>query len=437
MIDSTEIAAPRLLARKILFPGGLAMALSLAGDLTLYAVLPAYAAGLGISLAAVGVLLSANRLIRLVSNPLVGALADRFNRRRLVLLGLTTGVFSTLLYSAADGFWLFLLGRLLWGISWSILYIGLYAMVLDVTGPSERGWSSGLLQTFYFAGLAVNPLLGGILSDRLGFDQAMLVCAAIQGLGLLAALLFLPDTHPAPAEAGPVAAGAASPGVRPVGERLRALVRRDLRERLLFFRDKETLAANGLYMLTLFIGDGIIMSTITLYLQQRYGDQIPFGGAGLLPIAALPVAAAGGLLIALRAVISAGGAPFAGRLADRAGARWGAAGAGAALTVAGCVLLGLDGSFWIVLGGIGLASFGSGMLMAVLPVIVSGAGGAKSGFSLGLLITSGDVGCAVAPLVSYAVLGVLSLSQIYLISAALLAAGGLLAWAGRGRRGRR
>ncbi len=100
------------------------MMLSLAGDLTLYAVLPAYAASLAISLAAVGVLLSANRLVRLASNPLVGLLAGRVSRRRLFLSGLTTGIASPLLYILARDFVFFLLGRLLWGISWSMINIG-------------------------------------------------------------------------------------------------------------------------------------------------------------------------------------------------------------------------------------------------------------------------------------------------------------------------
>lgn len=105
-----------------LAPAGLAMALSLAGDLTLYAVLPAYASSLGIGLATLGILLSANRIIRLISNPLVGYLADRFNRRTLVLIGLSLGVLSTLLYVVPHGFGAFFFGRILWGISW-LFYI--------------------------------------------------------------------------------------------------------------------------------------------------------------------------------------------------------------------------------------------------------------------------------------------------------------------------
>ncbi len=99
--------------------------------MTLYAVLPAYAFSLAYDLATIGVLLSANRLVRLGSNPVVGLLLSGARRRGFVLAGLGLGALSTLLY-------------LLPG--------------------------SGL----FLAGLVVNPLLGGFLSDQVGFAGALL-----------------------------------------------------------------------------------------------------------------------------------------------------------------------------------------------------------------------------------------------------------------------
>jgi len=415
-MEATIAAQSRRKQWKLLFPAGFAMALSLAGDLTLYAVLPAYASSIGLSLATLSVLLSANRLIRLVSNPLVGLLADRFNRRRMVLTGLTTGVLSTLLYVLAHGFWVFLIGRLVWGISWSILYIGIYCMVVDVTNDQDRGWGSGILQTFYFFGLMLNPVIGGFLADQFGFLTALLACTAIQVVGLASALLFLPNTRPAGQPHKPLRLNFSfARAWQTVAGRARSL------SHTWFAQNKEILSANYLYLLTLSIGDGFIMSTITLYIKQRYGDGVAFGQA------ILPVATVGGALIALRAAVSAGAAPLAGNWARDAAARWIITGWGTLVAIAGCVLLSMGSSFWIILLGIVLASFGSGMLMAVLPVIVSTVAGKQSSLSMGILTTSGDFGCAIAPLVSYALLNRLSLSQLYLISAVLLVTGGMLA----------
>jgi MFS family permease len=418
MMEATKAASARRVQWSVLFPAGFALALSLAGDLTLYAVLPAYATGIGLSLGTLSVLLSANRLIRLISNPLVGLLADRFDRRKMFLTGLTTGVISTIFYVLAKGFWAFLLGRLLWGVSWSILYIGIFCMVVDVTDDQDRGWGLGILQTFYFFGLMLNPIIGGLLADQFGFFTALLVCAAIQAVGLVCALFFLPTTHPT--------GQATKPERKPLQfsfsktwQTVTAWIRSLSRD--WFIRNKEIISANYLYLLTLFIGDGFIMSTITLYIKQRYGTGISIGQM------VVPVATVGGVLIALRAAISAGAAPLAGNWSKNAGARWIITVWGTLCAIAGCVFLSIGSNFGMILLGIVLASIGSGMLMAVLPVIVSTVSGAQSSLSMGILTTSGDIGCAIAPLVSYALLNSLSLSQLYLISAVLLVTGGALA----------
>ena len=179
---------------QVLLPLGIAMILSLAGDLTLYAVLPTYAATRAYDLATVGLLLSANRLVRLGSNPLAGLLYSNARRRGYVLAGFGFGTLSTLLYLLPGTGW-FLAGRLLWGISWSLIYIGGYCMLLDMTGVQDRGKGSGILQGFYFSGLAVNPLLGGLLSDHLGFANALIICAALSAVGFLSRLSLSARNH--------------------------------------------------------------------------------------------------------------------------------------------------------------------------------------------------------------------------------------------------
>ncbi len=80
---------------KVLLPLGLGTALSLMGDATLYTVLPTHAAEAGIALAAVGIILSANRFIRLFLNGPAGYAYDRSPRRRLFIPALFIGALST------------------------------------------------------------------------------------------------------------------------------------------------------------------------------------------------------------------------------------------------------------------------------------------------------------------------------------------------------
>ena len=122
---------------RLLLPLGTAIGLSLAGDSTLYAVLANQTAVVGISLGSVGILLGANRLIRIPGNPLAGALYDNLGRRPLFLAGLLLGVVSTAAYGWAQGFWPMLAARLLWGIAWSLINVGGYAMVVDWSTPGK------------------------------------------------------------------------------------------------------------------------------------------------------------------------------------------------------------------------------------------------------------------------------------------------------------
>ena len=125
-----------LSSRRVLLPLGLAICLSLFGDLSLYAVLAGQADVVGLSLAAVGIMLGVNRLIRIPLNPLAGAFYDRFDRRRLFLLGMAIGSLSVAGFSIARGFWPFLLTRLGWGIAWTLINVGGMTMVLDVSTPA-------------------------------------------------------------------------------------------------------------------------------------------------------------------------------------------------------------------------------------------------------------------------------------------------------------
>ena len=68
---------------RVLLPVGIGTCLSLLGDASLYAVLPTRTIDAGVSVASVGILLSANRFVRLILNGPVGIVYDHWRHRRL------------------------------------------------------------------------------------------------------------------------------------------------------------------------------------------------------------------------------------------------------------------------------------------------------------------------------------------------------------------
>ena len=123
-------------AMRVLFAIGIGTCTSLLGDASLYTVLPTETAAVGVVLANVGILLSANRFVRLVLNGPLGMLYDRWPRRPLFLAALFLGALSTALYAYAQGLWPLLFARMLWGLAWAGIWVGGNTILMDVTPPT-------------------------------------------------------------------------------------------------------------------------------------------------------------------------------------------------------------------------------------------------------------------------------------------------------------
>ena len=398
----------------LLLPLGAAVALSLTGDSTLYAVLPNQIDVVGIDLAMVGVLLGANRLIRIPGNLLAGALNDRLGRRRLFLIGLFLGVLSTVSYSLAHGLWPLLAGRLLWGTAWALINVGGYTMVVDQSTPADRGRMTGFYQMAFMLGLAISPLLGGGLTDALGFRPALRICAAVSGIGLAVAFAALPETR--------------SPAHGPRRRLWSGTQRQQFAALVGAFQrlDRQILRADYLYLVTLFVSSGVLMSTISLYLKQRVGSGISLDGV------LIGVSSMGGMMLTLRALLGMLAGPLAGILSDWCRNRWWVVRGGILLGITGFVTLALWAGLWAVPVGVALVALSTGALASALAALVGDrATGSRQGMTIGSLATAGDIGSATGPLLAYALVSVLDLRWVYLLCAAVLASG-LFAAVGQG-----
>jgi MFS family permease len=400
---------------RLLLPLGTAMALSLTGDLTMYAVLANQIDVVGIGLGVVGLLLGVNRMIRIPGNLVAGALYDRSRRRRLFLVGLSLGIVSTLSYSLVRGFWPLLFGRMLWGVAWSLINVGGYTMILDRSTAADRGRMTGLYQMAFMLGLAISPILGGALTDALGFRQAVQICALVSSFGLVVALVALPETRPRDH-----IGSWSGRGMLDVQRLLHWT--RGLRE-----IDRQVLVASYVYFATLFVSSGVLMSTLGLYLERRWGADIAVGAA------VIGVASLAGVMLGMRALLGIVAGPVAGALSDRLGDRWPVARGGILLGTGGFLILAFLGSVGAVPTGVAAISIGAGALAATLAAVAGDiAEGERRGLTMGGLATAGDVGAALGPPLAYALAASLDLRWVYLFCAMVLASG-LVAAAGQGR----
>jgi EmrB/QacA subfamily drug resistance transporter len=98
-----------------------------------------------------------------------GRLADMFGRRRIFFIG--AGVFAT--FSVIGGFapdiWLLLAGRFTMGIGGAMMWPAILGMTFSLLPKSKAGLAGGLVLGSAGCGNAFGPLLGGFLTDTIGW----------------------------------------------------------------------------------------------------------------------------------------------------------------------------------------------------------------------------------------------------------------------------
>lgn len=163
---------------------GLATAFSLLGDQVLYSVLPVYYGALGITPIEVGIVLSANRWVRLLTNELAHRMVTFTNQRALFVGALGLGVVTTVAYVATSYFAVLLGARLAWGLAWSFIrHFGVQSLMQDVAA-TRVGRTMGVYNGISRAGSVAGLLGGAVLVDLYGFTAGLLMLALVSLLSL-------------------------------------------------------------------------------------------------------------------------------------------------------------------------------------------------------------------------------------------------------------
>ncbi len=384
--------------RAVVLPVCVGTGLSLIGDSALYTILPLNLGVVGITLTSVGIVLSINRIVRLFINTPMGILYDRWPRRRLFLPSLYLGALSTAIYALTTGIWPLLLGRVLWGIAWTGIWVGGNSIILDISADSDRGRWVGVYQAAFFLGAAGGALLGGLLSDLMGFRWTMGVGAGLTFLGAVFASVVLRETRliagvehqPHPNVVLPPGAVMTPP------------------------HPGELSTANVLLGVNRLVVAGIIPATLGLYLGEQLGDPITIGGS------TMGVATLTGLGLGMSTLISTGAVPVVGRLSDRARTRWQVVSLGVLSGVVGFGLLAM-GSSWSILAGLIFIAFTSASNTSQSTTLVGDLSGiADRSRRLGMLYTVGDLGSAIGPPLAFFVLPFMGIRGLYLVMASVL-----------------
>jgi len=126
--------------------------------------------------------------------PVMGALSDRFGRRRIMLLALAgLGLDTLLLAFAPSIMWVFV-GRALGGI-FGATYSIANAYVADTTESKDRAAAFGLIGAAFGIGFIIGPAAGGFLGEY-GLRYPFYFAAGLSFLNLVFGFFFLEETLP-------------------------------------------------------------------------------------------------------------------------------------------------------------------------------------------------------------------------------------------------
>ena len=156
-------------------------------------LLPFWAERLGAGPVGVGLILTVYALAQFLCTPILGALSDRYGRRRVILISLCIEVISFALTGLASSLPTLLLARVIGGIGASNIGSA-QAVVSDVTPPEKRAAGMGVIGAAIGMGFVVGPALGGIFAAH-GSALPFWIALGLALVNALLVLLLLPETR--------------------------------------------------------------------------------------------------------------------------------------------------------------------------------------------------------------------------------------------------
>lgn len=338
----------------------------------------------------------------------MSALADRWGRKRMLLAGF--GVFggASLLVLAADTPLGVIAVRSLLGVGGAMIMPTTLSLIRSIfTDPAERARALGVWAATSSLGVAVGPIVGGLLLESFSWQAAFLVNVPVMVVAVIAGVLLLPEARdPAPGRwdavatvlsiAGMIAlvwsikrfakegvdAAAAWAALAAAAALLTWFVRRCLRrpDPLLDVRlfTRRPFTAGTIAALASMFAMAALLLLLSQWLQLVEGHSPLEAGVRLLPLAA------GALVVA----------PLAPALGERIGARTVLAG-GVATSAAGFLVLWLAGgdlAYPAVALALVLLGGGAGSLAIASAIIMSGTPPEKAGNAAAIEETAYDLG---------------------------------------------
>jgi EmrB/QacA subfamily drug resistance transporter len=339
-----------------------------------------------------------------------GSVADLIGRRKVFVVGVGVFTFASLLCGLANSPLLLNLARGLQGIGGALMFATSLALLASAYQGRDRGTAIGIWGATIGAAVAIGPLLGGVLTEAIGWEAIFFVNIPI-GIGVVAMTMrYVPESR------NPAGGSVDYAGLVTFSGALFLLVFSLIRGNdegwgstmivtllalsavlMVAFVAVESRVAHPMLDLSLFRKPAFVGASVaafvlsagmfamflylTLYMQNQLGYSALEAGMRFLPIT----------------MVSFAIAPLSGKFAERLGVRW-FFGVGLLLVGVGLLLMsGLDTSddWTALLAGLLVAGAGIGLTNPALATAAVGVvSPARAGMASGINSTFRQVGIA-------------------------------------------
>ena len=325
-----------------------------------------------------------------------GGLGDRFGRKRWFLGGIAVFTLTSAVAALANSVELLIAMRAIQGLGAAFILPLSLSLISEAFPPEERGRALGIWSAISVSGLALGPVVGGLLVEYASWHWIFLVNVPIGIAAFLVTLAVVPESRDTSGTVatdipGTVvitgAVGGLTYGLITAGERgwtdgrvltafavaavlfpLFVLIEARTAKPMVplrFFRSSTFTGANIDAFAVSFLIAGVAFA-FTLYLQNVLGFSAVRAGSAILPLVAVMMV----------------GAPITGALVNRVGARI-LISIGMIISGAGMLLFlraRADGSYWDILPAYLVLGFGNSMIFAPMTTaVLNSVESAKSG----------------------------------------------------------
>jgi len=157
--------------------------------------LPLYAKSLGTTDTMLGLLITGFALSRTIVDFPAGVLTNKISPKRLIMIGLTLIIISSMVAGLANEYYLLLLMRIIEGIGMAFTTIASTTLLASALSEKSRGKSLGLYTSMILIGGIIGPLIGGFIVPIWGANSTFFAYALICFVSFFITIILVKELH--------------------------------------------------------------------------------------------------------------------------------------------------------------------------------------------------------------------------------------------------